>query len=583
MRENSERSFCYGHHLKSLIPIKELPSDLQAGCKQLIEWGLLASFTSHNDEYVGRLQLEQLQSVCEHDTHAAGVSQLFPSDIELNLTGSTSLTRMSDSSVVDFGGQVLVQLLPEVLRGQSTQDSSSGFIEFVGTNLKAFSKDPSVISALRDQRARVEAAKALRAGIFARSAHYMGSKQALTPLIGEILRGRFSTGGTILDLMCGSGAASGYFARQWNVLASDAQRFSRLLALVQGGGFSVARARSVLTRMLEIARDHLSSLEKKLQKDVEFEERILSSEFTDDLKNEYVAWVAQFPRLTNSSSWLISQCASNRARTTSPPYVLFSAYYANLFFGVRQAIEIDSLRYAIDQLGDAYERDWALGALVCAVSACADNHGGHFAQPRVKLEDAADIEQKLPKTLFRRSLSVFQEFSARFLSLAEESASCAFSIGLSEGPWQEAIAAAAKNFGRGELLVYLDPPYTRDEYSRYYHVLETLVLYNYPSVSGRALVPEKGSRNRFSSEFFTRVSANAARIVSEILRTSLRHGWPVLWSYADSGIADMRLIIEDIEADTSAVELFSTKYLHSNQGRKGRRDVREYFVYLAPR
>ena len=31
-------------------------------------------------------------------------------------------------------------------------------------------------------------------------------------------------------------------------------------------------------------------------------------------------------------------------------------------------------------------------------------------------------------------------------------------------------------------VFYLDPPYTTDHYSRFYHVLETLVKYDYPSL-----------------------------------------------------------------------------------------------------
>lgn len=32
--------------------------------------------------------------------------------------------------------------------------------------------------------------------------------------------------------------------------------------------------------------------------------------------------------------------------------------------------------------------------------------------------------------------------------------------------------------------MYADPPYTKDQYSRYYHVYETLYLYDFPGSSG---------------------------------------------------------------------------------------------------
>ena len=34
-------------------------------------------------------------------------------------------------------------------------------------------------------------------------------------------------------------------------------------------------------------------------------------------------------------------------------------------------------------------------------------------------------------------------------------------------------------------VVYADPPYTRDHYSRYYHLLDTLLLYDYPDPVGK--------------------------------------------------------------------------------------------------
>lgn len=570
--------------MKFIVPIEGLPEDQQAECRKFIEWSLLASFRSGEREYVGKHQLDELLRLGVQVSQS-GLSQLFESEVELSITDSTSLTRV-DGAPGDLGGQVLVQLLPDVLSAKAIDTGrASGFVDIVGTGLSAYTQDASVLAALRAQRSRIEASRTWRAGSFARSAHYMGSKQTLAPFMSEIVRHRFRPGGTILDLMCGSGSAAGHFARDWKVIASDAQRFSRLLALVQGGGFDVARAGRVISDVLRNAHHHFDELEVILNDDVDFEEQVLASEFSGDLGEKYVAWATTFPRMTNPKSaghWLRTQVAARQHANTIRPYVLFSAYYANLFFGVRQSIEIDSLRFAIDQLADPHEREWALGALICAVSACADNHGGHFAQPRIKPDDPDDISKKLPRTLFRRSLSVFQEFAARLLSLAEESSTCRFPVHTIAGPWQAAIENAGTSFGRGELLVYLDPPYTRDEYSRYYHLLETLVLYNYPRVSGRALVPEKGSPNRFSSEFFTRTAATAERNVGEILRECLHRGWAVLWSYADSGVADMREILKHAEGHTRTVDIFDTDYLHSKQGRKGRNSVREYFVYLSP-
>lgn len=573
--------------MTALVALEEIPLSKRPRCNQLITWGILAAVHSRGRILVSRTQLDRLNAIGVLDEGIVHKSQLFPSEIEIGLTDFTSVVNVPDAAGSYFGGQVLLQLLPYYdTASRSESESDSGFIQIIGTDKKVFSRDPAILHALRLQHARVESAQNARSGGFTRSAHYMGSKQSLAPFIGEIVRGRIPVNASILDLMCGSGAATGFFSRTWRTIASDVQRFSRLLALVQGGGFSVEKARQLIERVLPIAHDHFAELERIYAADVAFEDRALSSELDEAFERDYAAWVMNFRQLSGANVMSDppgKEIALRRENPRLRPYMLFSSYYANLFFGVRQSLEIDSLRFAIDQVNDLEDRNWALGVLICAVSACADNYGGHFAQPRVKVENAKEILGKLHKTQLMRSLSVFQEFSARLLSLAEESETVRFPVTTLDGPWPSAIEEATHHFGRGELLVYLDPPYTREEYSRYYHVLETLVLYNYPIVSGRALVPEKGGQNRYSSEFFTRIPANAARNVSIILTKCLSSGWPVLWSYADSGLADMADIVEVVEANCRSVEIFSTDYFHTNQGRSGRRNVREFFVYLEPK
>src|SRR5690606_18929617 len=52
-------------------------------------------------------------------------------------------------------------------------------------------------------------------------------------------------------------------------------------------------------------------------------------------------------------------------------------------------------------------------------------------------------------------------------------------------------------FGPRPSIVYADPPYTKDQYSRYYHLWETLVLYDYPKITGKGRYRE----GRFQTEF----------------------------------------------------------------------------------
>ena len=65
-------------------------------------------------------------------------------------------------------------------------------------------------------------------------------------------------------------------------------------------------------------------------------------------------------------------------RATRFPYCLTSSYFAGAYFGLKQAIDLNSLRYAIDMSPDKY-RSRYLAALIQAASHCAATPG-HFAQ-----------------------------------------------------------------------------------------------------------------------------------------------------------------------------------------------------------
>lgn len=135
------------------------------------------------------------------------------------------------------------------------------------------------------------------------------------------------------------------------------------------------------------------------------------------------------------------------------------------------------------------------------------------------------------------------------------------------------------------MAVYLDAPYTRDEYSRYYHVLETLVRYGYPASIGRGRVPVKGE-DRFSSDLFTRDASRMAERLAQIICAILRRGWLCAWSYADSGLAPIALVIDKVEQSmggTCSIHSYSVPYNHHSQGRRPHKRVTEYLLLFTPR
>lgn len=434
---------------------------------------------------------------------------------------------------------------------------------------------------------RISSVDHMRVGLLANSAPYMGSKKELAGFLIESFSGVVDGDDTlVVDLMCGSGAASAAFSRYWETVASDAQVFCRLLARIQGAGLSVERARSVRDQVVPVARAHAARLIERIAPFIDREDEIFHGTEMSSGIARYRALMNEFPTMGGTATregW--SPEAEVKERRENPlvePYCLFTTYFANVYFGIRQSVEIDSLRFAISQLASD-DQDWALGALVATVSSVATTYGGHFAQPAYALPESIDATS-FPGILEKRAHTVIHEFAARLVSLAAESETGRHGVITVPGPWQRTLESVESlRLGR-QVIVYVDPPYRRDEYSRYYHVLETLVSYSYPSISGKGLLPAKASGDRFMSEFFTRSPSKLLGEHVNLIVSILTRGWTCAWSYADNADCSIPEVVEAVRSITMcSVHSYSAKHRHRSHGGRKPKRVIEYLVVFRPR
>jgi len=416
---------------------------------------------------------------------------------------------------------------------------------------------------------------------FVNTASYMGNKKKIAGFIIESMFPYIPKNSIFIDLMCGSGSMSQAFAQLGQTYASDAQEFCQLLAKIQGSGFSKTRAQRILKDIAPCYNRHLQALTEIYQEQLEAEEMLYHQDWSDrnavfstytKFSDQFHLYSSTFPTDPEISR-LVSQYKTN---PTQFPYRLFTLYFSNVFFGLLQCIQLDSLRYAVDQL-NGEEKDWALGVLVVTAYQVSSSHAGHFAQPR-KISPTNILE-----TLSQRQKSAYHEFSKRFLCLAEESEQSQNEIRLIPGPWQNALGFVKEHVGK-QAVVYLDAPYKRDEYSRYYHVLETLVKYDYPFSELNGRVPSKKMGERFSTEFFTKTSSKVDSIFVEIISQVLIAGMTCVWSYSNNGIASIIDVLATIKTLLPCkIHLYGIPYLHQSQRKNGRRlPVTEYCIVLSP-
>ena len=131
-------------------------------------------------------------------------------------------------------------------------------------------------------------------------------------------------------------------------------------------------------------------------------------------------------------------------------------------------------------------------------------------------------------------------------------------------------------------IVYLDAPYRREEYSRYYHVLEALVEYQYPSADSLARIAAKGD-GRFSLEFFTRSKSHMTNALAQTIEVILSSGFRCAWSYADRADANPLDVLSEVGHTIRRVRSVAADHTFKSQGgsRKSGK-VRELLFLIEP-
>ena len=320
-----------------------------------------------------------------------------------------------------------------------------------------------------------------------RTIHYLGSKLRLVDPIRRAVAAVAPVGRPVCDLFAGSGIVSLALASDWDVTSVDIQEYSRVLcnglvnppenASEEGGGLcdraSAGRLRSQL-------REALRSL-------LEYERHCMA-----DAANGAVDRLCDLlahgsllalnggdetPCLLRSEVKAAVDKLNEQGLARGPETVV-TRYFGGRYFSWEQAIDLDALLEQIHSMEDP-NRDFYLAAALVVASDTVNTVGKHFAQP-IKLRNAEGLPKRhlVKQTLRDRTFSIANGYRACCESLATLRRSCGRHRAI-RSDYLEFLESDTTAFA----AVYADPPYTRDHYSRYYHVLETMALRDEPEVA----------------------------------------------------------------------------------------------------
>lgn len=373
---------------------------------------------------------------------------------------------------------------------------------------------------------------------------YMGSKRwMLSNGLGTMLVQRSADAERFVDLFSGTAAVSWHVAGHQDVpvLAADLQSYSSVLA------------RAVLDRTQELRSP-----------------RTVSN------------WIERAQaRSQDSELWQAAEKASRgqlsahkvlaaRALCEGAEGIVTSSY-GGYYFSPCQAIMIDSLRETLPKREPG--RTLCLATLIWVLTRCAASPG-HTAQPFQPTPTA------LPFIVDAWERDVLQAVSEVFPMIAARKANVR----------GDAVIGDAKDIAESVVvegdLVFVDPPYSAAQYSRFYHVLETVAQGSCGTVSGEGRYPPPSERPRSLYSLRSR----APQALAELLDALGRTGCEVVMTFPQqqcsnglSGEAVIDLAKQWFEVDVSSVVMRHSTLGGNNLQRAARRSSRELIMAMAPK
>ncbi len=339
---------------------------------------------------------------------------------------------------------------------------------------------------------------------------YLGSKLKILDDIKDEIDKITPKDGVVVDLFAGTGVVANFLAKDYKVIANDIQAYSDLISRVLIKNMKTSITYDDLIRASSYKKNK-STLQRLFKDILDFEEKVLENEDYDKLAflcESEVFYNGQniddtkkkaIKAAFGDSLNLFSSEEIDRFRKDKRVYALFSLYYSNSYFSMQQCIEIDSLRKAIDDLSDKelYDSSDKQVLLVClmhAVSEIVSSVGKNFAQPIKVIDGKGKIKKfAISRCMRDRKLCIENPFRDIWSEINEPGRE--FASDNNESYNLDAIEFLNNVDLTNVQTVYLDPPYTIDHYSRFYHVLETLVKYDYPELEEKTFHGEKRLMN----------------------------------------------------------------------------------------
>lgn len=384
---------------------------------------------------------------------------------------------------------------------------------------------------------------------------YLGSKWRLLDAIEEAVATVSQPHRpAVCDPFAGSGVVSRRLSDSAFVVSGDVQEYSRVLtkSLLRQSSINadelVGRTGAVLKPEHE---EWLSALDH-------WERSVFNS---GDWLEAIARQVERGPlelASSRSGDWSDGELATLVQNRPEGQWTIFRNY-GGVFFSFRQAAEIDLISEGARSLPPD-DRDSVLAALLGSATDVVNSVGSHFAQPvRPRAKNGALKTASLARVRETRTKNVVEIFARRMQELGSLRPSI-HGGEVHKASVDETLSGMVPEVG----VVYADPPYTRDHYSRFYHVLETIAVGDEPGISlvgkKEAREPSRGlyREERHQSPFS--VVSQAPTAFENLFSNVSGHGASLVLSYSPLPANDKpRERVMSLESILDLAQIFFNK------------------------
>lgn len=371
---------------------------------------------------------------------------------------------------------------------------------------------------------------------------YMGSKREILSYIDKAVEELQVDSTCFCDLFSGTAVVSAAFLDKYDIISNDIQQYSSVFAHT----YSANIAENVDNNFREIVVDKAKRLVNEFyakypQYQFDYTEVRDYEDLTDIEKRQQ--------RLIEDKFDL--------------GFSLFAKNYSGTYWSYEQCVWIDSIRAVAEDYKDSTGYYAILSALIYAMSYTSQSTG-HFAQYRdVTRQNVGDI------LLYRRKdiLSLFVKKLDELILLLSTTPHHAVTV--TSLDYLDCLRIVPENS-----IVYADPPYSAVHYSRFYHVIETLVRYDHPHLEYKGRYRD----DRHQSPFDKRKEVtNAFQLLYRGVDERKSH---LILSYSDNGLVKSNDLLElgkRTIGDKYDISYVEKNYIHSKMGRsdENRLDVNE--------